>query len=94
MVQRLQAVEIRCFPHGALVAPPESGRRSLLRRVGFETATTKPQGDTMLKRIALTAVFVATAAIVGVSAVKAKAPTIRIAPPAPQGLCLPPGNHC
>ena len=48
----------------------------------------------MLKRIALTAVFVATAAIIGVSAVKAKAPTIKVAPEAPKGFCLPPGNHC
>jgi hypothetical protein len=48
----------------------------------------------MLKRIALTAVFVATAAIVGVSAVKAKAPTIKVAPQAPRGFCLPPYMHC
>jgi len=48
----------------------------------------------MLKRIALTAVFVATAAIVGVSAVKAKAPTIKVEPPAPKGFCMPPNGHC
>ena len=48
----------------------------------------------MLKRIALTAVFVVTAAIVGVSAVKAKATKIEVAPQAPKGFCLPPGNHC
>ena len=47
----------------------------------------------MLKRIALTAVFVATAAIVGVSALKANAkPTkIEVAPQAPKGFCFPPG---
>ena len=48
----------------------------------------------MLKRIALTAVFVATAAIIGVSAVKAKAPTITVTPQSPQGFCKPPGGHC
>ena len=48
----------------------------------------------MLKRIALTAVFVATAAIVGVSAVKAKAPTIKVGPTAPRGFCMPPYTHC
>ena len=48
----------------------------------------------MLKRIALTAVFVATAAIVGVSAVKAKAPTIKVTPEAPKGFCIPPKGHC
>ena len=65
-----------------------------MRRVGFETATTKPQGDTMLKRIALTVVFVATAAIIGVSAVKAKAPKIDVTPQAPKGLCIPPQGRC
>jgi hypothetical protein len=62
-----------------------------MRRVGFETATTKPQGDTMLKRIALTALFVATAAFVGVGAAKAqsgtKAKTMDVAPKAPKGIC-------
>jgi len=48
----------------------------------------------MLKRIALTAVFVATAAIVGVSAVKAKAPTIKVDPQAPRGFCIPPRTGC
>ena len=48
----------------------------------------------MLKRIALTAVFVATAAFVGVSAVKAKAPTIKVTPQAPRGFCMPPYMHC
>ena len=48
----------------------------------------------MLKRIALTAVFVATAAIVGVSAVKAKQTKIEVSPQAPKGFCIPPGNHC
>ena len=48
----------------------------------------------MLKRIALTAVFVATAALVGVSAVKAKAPTIKVEPQTPKGFCIPPHGHC
>jgi len=48
----------------------------------------------MLKRIALTAVFVATAAIIGVSAVKAKSTKIEIAPQAPRGFCIPPGCNC
>ena len=50
----------------------------------------------MLKRIALTAVFVVTAAIVGVSAVKANAKPnkIQVAPQAPKGLCFPPGSKC
>jgi len=65
-----------------------------MRRVGFETATTKPQGDTMLKRIALTAVFVATAAIIGVSAVKAKPTKIEVAPQAPKSFCFPPPARC
>jgi len=47
----------------------------------------------MLKRIALTAVFVATAAFVGVGVAKAqsgtKAKTIEIAPKAPKGFCWP-----
>ena len=45
----------------------------------------------MLKRIALTAVFVATAALVGVSAVIAKATKIEVAPQTPKGFCFPPG---
>jgi hypothetical protein len=51
----------------------------------------------MLKRIALTTVFVATTAIVGVSAANAhsgaKAKTIEASPKAPQGLC-PAGIKC
>ena len=45
----------------------------------------------MLKRIALTALFVATAAFVGVGAAKAqsgtKAKTMDVAPKAPKGIC-------
>jgi hypothetical protein len=48
----------------------------------------------MLKRIALTAVFVAAAALVGVSISTAKAPNIQISPEAPKGFCLPPGIKC
>ena len=77
---------------------PSSGPAFRMRRVGFETATTKPQGDPMLKRIALTAVFVAAAAFVGVSAAKAhsgaKAKTIEVAPKAPKGFCWPAGTPC
>ena len=65
-----------------------------MRRVGFETATTKPQGDTMLKRIALTVVFVATAAFIGVSAANAhsgtKAKTVQVDTTA-KGFCFPIG---
>jgi hypothetical protein len=62
--------------------------------VGFETATTKPQGEVMLKRIALAAVFAVSVAIVGASIAKARAPQIQVTPQAPRGFCLPPGNHC
>jgi hypothetical protein len=53
----------------------------------------------MLKRIALTVVFVATAAFVGTSVAKAqtagaKAKTIDVAPQAPQGFCFPAGSKC
>jgi hypothetical protein len=52
----------------------------------------------MLKRIALTAVFVATAAFIGVSAAKAhsgaKVKSIEVAPKAPQGFCWPYGMPC
>jgi hypothetical protein len=69
-----------------------------MRRVGFETATTKPQRFTMLKRIALTALFAATAAFVGVGVARAqsgtKAKTIEVAPKAPKGFCWPSGIPC
>jgi hypothetical protein len=69
-----------------------------MRRVGFETATTKPQRFTMLKRIALSALFVATAAFVGVGVAKAqsgtKAKTADVAPKAPKGFCYPAGTKC
>ena len=56
----------------------------------------------MLKRIALTAVFVATAALVGVSAAKAHsgakkanaASSFEMVPKAPKGFCWPPGFPC
>jgi len=68
-----------------------------MRRVGFEIATTKPQGDPALKRIALAAVFVVSAAFVGVGVAKAqsgvKSPTIQVTPKAPKGFC-PNGQHC
>jgi len=68
-----------------------------MRRVGFETATTKPQREPMLKRIALTAAFVATAAFgVGVAKAQsgAKTKTIEVARKAPKGFCFPTGNPC
>jgi hypothetical protein len=79
-----------------------------MRRVGFQTATTKPQRETMLKRIALTALFVASAAFVGVGVAKAQsdskkstqgdrtAPSKKpeIAPPTPKGFCYPPKAWC
>jgi hypothetical protein len=48
----------------------------------------------MLKRIALTTVIVVSAAFVGVTIAKAKAPQVPVAPQAPKGWCLPPGGHC
>jgi hypothetical protein len=48
----------------------------------------------MLKRIALTAVFVVSAAIVGVSVAKARAPKVDVVPQAPKGFCIPPGCNC
>ena len=48
----------------------------------------------MLKRIALMAVVVVSAAFVGATIAKAKAPLIRVAPQAPAGFCNPPGNRC
>jgi hypothetical protein len=65
-----------------------------MRRVGLKPATTKPQGDPMLKRIALAAVLVVSAAFVGASIAKAKAPQIPVAPDAPRGFCMPPATHC
>jgi hypothetical protein len=53
----------------------------------------------MLKRIALAAVFVASAAFAGVGVAKAqssgvKAKTIEVTPKAPQGFCWPSGMPC
>jgi len=48
----------------------------------------------MLKRIALAAVIAVSAAFVGASIAKARAPQILVAPQAPRGFCQPPGNHC
>jgi hypothetical protein len=51
----------------------------------------------MLKRIALAAVFVVSAAFVGGVAkaqAGAKAKTIEVAPNAPQGFCFPAGTKC
>jgi hypothetical protein len=46
----------------------------------------------MLKRIALAAVMVVSAAFVGVSIARAKAPQVQVAPEAPKGFCYPPGG--
>jgi hypothetical protein len=46
----------------------------------------------MLKRIALTVVFAVTAAFVGASIARAKAPQVQVAPQAPRGFCFPPGG--
>lgn len=52
----------------------------------------------MLKRIALTAVFVATAAFVGVGVAKAQSGAAKVAgvpgTVTPQGLCVPGSNGC
>jgi len=48
----------------------------------------------MLKRIALAAVLVVSAAFVGASIATAKAPKFPIAPQAPQGFCKPPAGGC
>jgi hypothetical protein len=48
----------------------------------------------MLKRIALAAVVVVSAAFAGASIAKATAPQIKVAPQAPHGFCIPPYLHC
>jgi hypothetical protein len=53
----------------------------------------------MLKRIALAALFVVSAAFAGVGVAKAqssgaKGKTIEVAPKAPQGFCFPAGTKC
>jgi len=48
----------------------------------------------MLKRIAIAAVLVVSAAFVGTSIAKAKAPKFQVVPPAPKGFCFPPGCAC
>jgi hypothetical protein len=50
--------------------------------------------ETMLKKIALAAVLVATVAVAGASIARARAPQIQVTPQAPKGFCIPPGNHC
>jgi len=65
-----------------------------MRRVGFLIANTKPQGDPMLKRIALAALLVVSAGFVGASIATAKAPSIQPVPQAPRGFCIPPKNPC
>ena len=48
----------------------------------------------MLKRIALAAVIAVSAAFVGASIAKARAPQIQVTPQAPRGFCIPPYTHC
>jgi len=48
----------------------------------------------MLKRIALAAVIAVSAAFVGASIAKARAPQIQVTPQAPRGFCIPPMHGC
>jgi hypothetical protein len=48
----------------------------------------------MLKRIALAAVFVVSAALAGAHLAKAKSTKFEVVPPAPKGFCFPPGCPC
>jgi hypothetical protein len=48
----------------------------------------------MLKRIALTALFVVSAAIAGAHIAKAKQTKFEMVPQAPKGFCFPPGCAC
>jgi len=48
----------------------------------------------MLKRIALAVVLVVSAAVVGGSIAKARAPQIQVTPQPPKGFCIPPHMGC
>jgi hypothetical protein len=68
-----------------------------MRRVSSDR-TKKPQGETMLKKIALIGIFALSTAFVTATAVSAhSAATIAKSvpiPTAPQGLCKPMGTSC
>lgn len=68
-----------------------------MRRVSSER-TTKPQGDTMLKKIALVGFLALSTVFVGVGAVSAHTGAVAAkkvpVPVAPQGFCWPMGTPC
>jgi hypothetical protein len=68
-----------------------------MRRVSSD-GTNKPQGDTMLKKIALVGFLALTTAFVGVGAVSAHTSATAakkvVVPAAPQGFCWPTGTPC
>jgi hypothetical protein len=68
-----------------------------MRRVSSDR-TNKPQGESMLKKIALVGFFALSTAFVTASAVSAHstASTVKKVPllASPQGWCLPPGMPC
>jgi hypothetical protein len=65
-----------------------------MRRVS-SARTNKPQGETMLKKIALIGFFALSTAFVGVSAVSAHTAAVKVPVPAtPQNFCWPSGMPC
>jgi len=68
-----------------------------MRRVCTATVNTKPQGTTMLKRIALSVLFAIVTSVAAVGTVTAhtgsKAAKVGRTADAPQGFC-PNGNRC
>jgi hypothetical protein len=65
-----------------------------MRRVSPDR-TNKPQGETMLKKIALIGIFALSTAFVTASAVSAHPMVKKVpVPTAPQGFCIPFGCPC
>lgn len=64
-----------------------------MRRVA-QHSTTRPQGDFMLKRIALVTLFIVSAAVAASSTVFAHSATKAPVPSAPHGFCWPAGMPC
>jgi hypothetical protein len=65
-----------------------------MRRVSPDR-TNKPQGETMLKKIALIGFFALSTAFLTVSAVAAHSTAKKVpVPTAPQGFCKPEGMPC
>ena len=65
-----------------------------MRRVSSDQ-TKKPQGETMLKKIALVSFFALSTAFVTVSAVSAHPAAVKMpVPTAPHGFCIPVGMFC